>query len=72
MGNKIRLGSNLSDIDEGPWDKGQEVSLFLASSGLLFIVSAVYKELNENYEDIQSKLEVFVCYYWDILNEKGD
>lgn len=72
MGNKIRLGSNLADIDTGPWDKGQEVSLFLASSGLVFIVSAVYKELNENYKDIQSKLEVLVCYYWDILKEKGD
>lgn len=72
MGNKIRLGSNLSDIDEGPWNKGQEVSLFLASSGLVFIVSAVYKELEENYEDVQSKLGVLVCYYWDILNEKKD
>ena len=72
MGNKIRLGSNLSDIDEGPWNKGQEVSLFLASSGLVFIVSAIYKELNENYEDVQSKLGALACYYWDVLNKKKD
>lgn len=72
MGNKVRLGSNLLDIDEGPWNKGQEVSLFLASSGLVFIVTAVYKVLNEDYKDIQSKLGALVSYYWDILNKKKD
>ena len=70
MGNIIRLGSNLADVDVGPWDKGQEVSLFLASSGLFFIALSVYKELNENYEDLQSKLGALVCCYWDILNKK--
>lgn len=72
MGNKIRLGSNLADIDVGPWNKGQEVSLFLASSGLVFIVIAVYRVLNEDYEDVQSKIGALVNYYWDILNEKKD
>ncbi|GFO85038.1 hypothetical protein ANBU17_13850 [Anaerostipes butyraticus] len=50
----------------------QRDTLFLASSGLVFIVIAVYKVLNENYEDIQSKLGVLVSYYWDILNKKKD
>lgn len=72
MGNKIRLGSNLADIDVGPWDKGQEVPLFLASSGLVFIATAVYKVLNEDYGDVQSKIEALVHCYWDILNEKKD
>ena len=72
MGNKIRLGSNLVDIDVGPWDKGQEVSLFLASSGLDFIATAVNKVLNEDYEDVQSKIGALVNYYWDILNKKKD
>lgn len=72
MGNKVRLESNLVDIDVGPWNKGQEVSLFLASSGLVFIVTAVYKVLNEDFEDIQFKLGALVSYYWDILNKKKD
>lgn len=72
MGNKIRLGSNLSDIDEGPWNKGQEVSLFLASSSLVFIVTAVYKVLNEDYKDIQFKVAKLSDYYWDLLNKRKD
>lgn len=72
MGNKIRLGSDLADIDEGPWDKGQEVSLFLATSGLVFIVTAAYKVLNEDYKDIQFKVGKLSDYYWDLLNKRKD
>lgn len=72
MGNKIRLGSDFAGIDVGPWNKGQEVSLFLASSGLLLIVTIIYKVLNEDYKDIQSKIGILVNYYWDCFNKKKD
>ena len=66
MGNKVRLGSNVSDIDMGPWDRGQEMSLFLASSALCFIVPSVYKAFNENYQKVQHKLEKLSNYYYDL------
>lgn len=70
MGNKVRLGSDLSDIDMGPWDKGQETALFLVSSALYFIVATVYKVLNENCQDAQSKLASLSNYYLRLLNKR--
>lgn len=71
MGNKVRLGSNLADIDMGPWNNGQEVPLFLASSSLMFITCAVYDEMNIDHKEITDKWWEYVKYYFEIVGKSS-
>lgn len=62
LGNRLRIGSYFQGIDMGPWDSGQEDSLFLAIMSLLRIVQFTYKNIgiseNENIDGIY-KLAIY-------------
>ena len=53
MGNIIRLGSTDVAVDMGPWDKGQEIPLYLCAVSLPAIVGIVFNLLEIGKEDIQ-------------------
>ena len=69
MGNRIRLGSDCTGIDMGPWERGQENALFLATASLVYIVSVTYQLLNIDGTDVNKSLNELTIYYHNIIEE---
>lgn len=71
MGNRIRLGSDCTGIDMGPWENGQENSLFLSTASLIYIVSVTYQFLDIDGTDVNKKLNEMTMYYHKIIEERA-
>lgn len=71
MGNRIRLGSDCSGIDMGPWEKGQENALFLSTASLVYIVSVTYQAMGLVGDDVNKSLNELTIYYHDIIMERA-
>lgn len=70
MGNRIRLGSDCAGIDMGPWERGQENALFLATASLVYIVSVTYRLLDIEGTDVNKSLNELTIYYHKIIEER--
>lgn len=70
MGNRIRLGSDISGIDMGPWGNGQENALFLTASSLIYIVGTTFSCLNIDDKSELGLLNDLAGYYRSMLNEE--
>lgn len=68
-GNAVRLGNNFSGIDIGPWDTGQEYSLFLSVTSFVHIVSATYTYLQLDIKEINKELNDLSLYYMQLIKE---
>jgi len=69
LGNRLRLGSEYQGIDNGPWDKGFESSLFVASASMIQIIGMLFEELRINNDELLSKLNGLAIYYCEMLKQ---
>lgn len=67
MGNMIRLGSDNSGVDMGPWEKGQENSLFLTTASLVYIIASTYAVLEIDVTEVKESLNDLIIYYNSLL-----
>lgn len=76
IGNRIRLGSNIADVDLGPWNDGQEYALYLATVSLIQVFGYTSQFLNFKFEDakrINLSLNRLAIYYDSVskINQKN-
>lgn len=69
MGNQCRLGSDYEGIDMGPWDNGQQVSLFLGCASLLLVAGYTYDALSLDFEEIKTILNELTFKYKKMQEE---
>ena len=73
FGNTTRLGRTSSAIEMGPWENGQEKSLYVCAVSLICTVSYTYDalEINESKMNcINKKLNELGAFYMTILNKQ--
>lgn len=73
LGNTTRLGRTSSAIEMGPWEKGQEKSLYVCAVSLICTMSYTYDalDINEAKTNRVNKILNELCvFYWTILKEQ--